>query len=64
MVALVDPDDEGLFRVVEDASALRPPLVLPAVRLHLVVALEQQVVPDETLADFLRHPQQGELLAL
>ena len=50
MVSLVEPVDEGLALVVENTAAFWPVRVVPAGRLHAVLATEQEVVVNEALA--------------
>ena len=55
LVLLVDPDQEGFFLVVENASSGRPVSVQTAGLEESVAFLEQKVVGDELVLVFLGH---------
>jgi len=55
LVFFVDPDEESLFVVVEDASALWPVAVETACLKESVALLEQEVVSDELVALGISH---------
>jgi len=59
LILLVDPDQEGLVSVVEDATALGP-VALHTSDLQVgVTGHEEEMVIDELLADLLVHAGQG-----
>jgi len=59
LILLIDPDQEGLSLVVEDATALGP-VTLHTSNLQVgVTRHEEEVVVDELLADGLIHTSQG-----
>jgi len=59
LILLIDPDQEGLSLVVEDATALGP-VTLHTSNLQVgVTRHEEEVVVDELLADGLIHTGQG-----
>jgi len=59
LILLIDPDQEGLSLVVEDATALGP-VTLHTSNLQVgVTGHEEEVVVDELLADLLVHASQG-----
>ena len=63
LVLLVDPDEEGLVGVVEDAPALGP-VALHARHLQVGVARhEEEVVVHQLLAHLLVHPRQRVVVA-
>ena len=63
LILLVDPDQEGLVSVVEDAAALGP-VALHAGNLQVGIAgHEEEVVVDELLADLLVHSGQSVVVA-
>jgi len=63
LILLVDPDQESLGIVVEDASALGP-VTLHASHFQVRVSRhEQEVVIDQLLADLLIHASQGVVFA-
>jgi len=63
LILLVDPDQEGLGVVVENATALGP-VALHAGHLEVGVAgHEEEVVIDQLLADLLVHASQGVVVA-
>jgi len=58
LILLVDPDEEGLLPVVEDATTLRP-VTFHASDLQVPVSGdEEEVVVDQLLADLLVHSSQ------
>merc|ERR1719184_530668 len=59
LILLVDPDEEGLLPVVEDATTLRP-VTLHAGHLQVPVSGDkEEVVVNQLLADLLIHASQG-----
>jgi len=63
LILLIDPDQEGLSLVVEDATALGP-VTLHTSNLQVPVARhEQEVVVNELLAHSLLHTGEGVVLA-
>jgi len=63
LILLIDPDQEGLAVVVEDATALGP-IALHAGDLQVGISgHEEEVVVDELLADLLIHASQGVVVA-
>ena len=63
LVFLVDPDQECLVGVVEDATSLRPHLVDAGAFQEPVSLLEQEVVVHKLLASFLVHAHQRVVIA-
>merc|ERR1712106_902426 len=58
LILLVDPDEEGLFLVVEDTTTLWP-VTLHAGHLQIPVSRDkEEVVIDQLLADLLVHTSQ------
>ena len=49
LILLVDPDEEGLLIVVEDASAFRPVSVEVASIQEAIALLEEEVIVDQLL---------------
>ena len=63
LILLVDPDQEGLGVVVEDATALGPVALHTGDLQVRVSGHEEEVVIDELLADLLIHASQGVVVA-
>ena len=53
MVLLVDPNEESLLLVVEDSTTLRPVSVETASFEEAITLLEEEVIRDELILDFL-----------
>merc|ERR1719158_243890 len=58
LIFLVDPDEEGLFVIVEDATTLRPVALHTSNSQIPVSRHKEEVVVDELLADLLVHASQ------
>merc|ERR1711981_345666 len=58
LILLVDPDEEGLLCVVEDATTLRPVTLHTGNSQVPVSGDEEEVVVDQLLADLLVHASQ------
>jgi len=58
LILLVDPDEEGLFVIVEDATTLRPVTLHAGNSQVPVPRHKQEVVIDKLLADLLVHASQ------
>jgi nitrate/nitrite transporter NarK len=64
LVLFVDPDEEGLVVVVEDATGLGP-VVLKATRFEIfVTTLKEEVISNKLLLFFFSHFGEGVVFAL
>ena len=63
LILLIDPDEEGLGRVVENAPALRPVTLHSSSNQVLVARDEKEVVIDQLLPVLLVHAKKGVVFA-
>jgi len=63
LILLIDPDEEGLGSVVEDATALGPVTLHTGDLQVWITRHEEEMVIDQLLADLLVHASQGVVVA-
>jgi len=62
LILLINPDEEGLFSVVEDTATFGPVALHTSNREVSITRHEEEVVIDELLADLLVHASQREVV--